>query len=490
MKRSCGILMHISSLPSPYGIGTFGKEAERFADWLKSAGQKYWQVLPIGPTGYADSPYQPFSSFAGNPLLIDPDDLVESGWLAKSSLDEADYGADPAFVDFDKVSRSKMALLREAFAGFTDDVGYTSFVIDEQDWLEDYALFTALKSKFGGKPYTQWDEDVKMRKPDALRHWREELGEEIKFVKFVQYVFWRQWDRFHRYCNKNGIQLIGDIPIYVSPDCADVWAQPELFELDEKRVPKRVAGVPPDYFSATGQLWGNPLYNWEEMHKTGYKWWLKRIGKSKENFDMLRIDHFRAFDTYYAIPYGHKTAENGVWEKGPGMELFNAIKNDLGDVNIIAEDLGDIFDSVKELLRDTGFPGMRVLQFGFNPDNTDNDHLPHNYPKNCCAYTGTHDNSTIMQWYREADPKSRAMARRYVKPRLFERFSAACVRVVYASPANLAIIPMQDILGLGADARMNVPSTVGGNWKWRMLPGRLTASRAEKLRSLAETYFR
>ena len=343
---------------------------------------------------------------------------------------------------------------------------------------------------FGGRPWSDWDDDIKLREPEAVKRWTEELKDDIKFYKFVQYIFFRQWDRFHRYCNKNGIQLIGDIPIYVSPDCADVWAQPELFELDEKRVPKRVAGVPPDYFSATGQLWGNPLYNWEEMHKTGYKWWLKRIGKSKENFDMLRIDHFRAFDTYYAIPYGHKTAENGTWEKGPGIELFNAIKNDLGDVNIIAEDLGDIFDSVKELLRDTGFPGMRVLQFGFNPDNTDNDHLPHNYPKNCCAYTGTHDNSTIMQWYREADPKSRAMARRYVKPRLFERFSAACVRVVYASPANLAIIPMQDILGLGADARMNVPSTVGGNWKWRMLPGRLTASRAEKLRSLADTYFR
>ena len=388
------------------------------------------------------------------------------------------------------MNRNKTALLREAFAGFTDDVGYTSFVIEEQDWLDDYAHFMALKDKFGGRPWSDWDDDIKLREPEAVKRWTEELKDDIKFYKFVQYIFFRQWDRFHRYCNKNGIQLIGDIPIYVSPDCADVWAQPELFELDEKRVPKRVAGVPPDYFSATGQLWGNPLYNWEEMHKTGYKWWLKRIGKSKESFDMLRIDHFRAFDTYYAIPYGHKTAENGTWEKGPGMELFNAIKNDLGDVNIIAEDLGDIFDSVKELLRDTGFPGMRVLQFGFNPDNTDNDHLPHNYPKNCCAYTGTHDNSTIMQWYREADPKSRAMARRYVKPRLFERFSAACVRVVYASPANLAIIPMQDILGLGANARMNVPSTVGGNWKWRMLPGRLTASRAEKLRSLADTYFR
>ena len=415
---------------------------------------------------------------------------MEHGYLAKKSLDNSDYGADPSYVDFDIVNRHKTALLREAFAGFTDDVGYTSFVIEEQDWLDDYALFMALKDKFGGRPWSDWDDDIKLREPEAVKRWTEELKDDIKFYKFVQYIFYRQWDRFHRYCNKNGIQLIGDIPIYVSPDCADVWAQPELFELDEKRVPKRVAGVPPDYFSATGQLWGNPLYNWEEMHKTGYKWWLKRIGKSKENFDMLRIDHFRAFDTYYAIPYGHKTAENGTWEKGPGMELFNAIKNDLGDVNIIAEDLGDIFDSVKELLRDTGFPGMRVLQFGFNPDNTDNDHLPHNYPKNCCAYTGTHDNSTIMQWYREADPKSRAMARRYVKPRLFERFSAACVRVVYASPANLAIIPMQDILGLGADARMNVPSTVGGNWKWRMLPGRLTASRAEKLRSLADTYFR
>ena len=415
---------------------------------------------------------------------------MEHGYLAKKSLDNSDYGAEPSYVAFDIVNRNKTALLREAFAGFTDDVGYTSFVIEEQDWLDDYALFMALKDKFGGRPWSDWDDDIKLREPEAVKRWTEELKDDIKFYKFVQYIFFRQWDRFHRYCNKNGIQLIGDIPIYVSPDCADVWAQPELFELDEKRVPKRVAGVPPDYFSATGQLWGNPLYNWEEMHKTGYKWWLKRIGKSKENFDMLRIDHFRAFDTYYAIPYGHKTAENGTWEKGPGMELFNAIKNDLGDVNIIAEDLGDIFDSVKELLRDTGFPGMRVLQFGFNPDNTDNDHLPHNYPKNCCAYTGTHDNSTIMQWYREADPKSRAMARRYVKPRLFERFSAACVRVVYASPANLAIIPMQDILGLGADARMNVPSTVGGNWKWRMLPGRLTASRAEKLRSLADTYFR
>ncbi len=488
--RSCGILMHITSLPSPYGIGTFGKEAEKFADWLRDAGQKYWQVLPIGPTGYGDSPYQPFSTFAGNPLLIDLDELVETGCLTKQQCEAADFGADPSYVDFEKVNRTKTELLREAFSSFTDDVGYTSFVRTEADWLEDYALFTALKEKFGGKPWTEWDEDIKMRTPQALAKYKEELSEEIRFVKYVQYIFYRQWDRFRRYCNKNGIQLIGDIPIYVSPDCADVWAQPELFELDERRNPARVAGVPPDYFSATGQLWGNPLYNWEAMKKDGYKWWLKRIGKATDCFDMLRIDHFRAFDTYYAIPYGEKTAEHGTWEKGPGMDLFTAIKNDLGDVNIIAEDLGDIFDSVKELLKDSGFPGMRVLQFGFNPEFSDNVHLPHHYPENCCAYTGTHDNATIMQWYKEADDKSRRMAKRYLKLRLFESLNMCFIRNVYASPARLAIIPMQDVMGLGKEGRMNVPSTLGGNWNWRMKHGATTPARAAKLKELAETYFR
>lgn len=482
--------MHITSLPSPYGIGTFGKEAEKFADWLKAAGQKYWQVLPIGPTGYGDSPYQPFSTFAGNPLLIDLDELVENGYITREMCEAQDFGADPSYVDYEKVTRTKMKLLREAFKSFTDDVGYTSFMIEERDWLEDYALFTALKEKFGGRPWSDWDEDIKMRAPEAIELYRNELSEEIRFVKFVQYIFFRQWDRFHRYCNKNGIQLIGDIPIYVSPDCADVWAQPELFELDERRNPSRVAGVPPDYFSATGQLWGNPLYDWEAMKKDNYKWWLKRIGKASDCFDMLRIDHFRAFDTYYAIPYGHKTAEHGTWEKGPGMELFTAIKNDLGDVNIIAEDLGDIFDSVKELLKDSGFPGMRVLQFGFNPENCDNDHLPHHYPENCVAYTGTHDNATVMQWYREADEKSKAMAKRYLKPRFLERMNFAFIRNVYASPAFLAIIPMQDVMGLGRDGRMNVPSTLGGNWNWRMQEGGASAARADKLRDLAETYFR
>ncbi len=489
-KRSCGVLMHITSLPSPYGIGTFGHEAERFADWLKEAGQSCWQILPTGPTGYGDSPYQPFSSFAGNPLMIDLDELCENGLLTRSRCEGADFGADPGYVDFEKVSKTRAELLREAYKSFEDDVGFTSFVMEEADWLDDYALFAALKEKFGGKPWTVWDEEIKQRRPDALEKYRAELKDEIRYVKFVQYVFFRQMDRFHRYCNKNGISVIGDIPIYVAPDCSDVWAQPELFELDENRSPKRVAGVPPDYFSKTGQLWGNPLYNWEKLKETGFLWWIKRVKKSMKYCDILRIDHFRAFDTYYAIPFGHTTAEHGTWENGPGMALFDAIRGELGDVNIIAEDLGDIFDSVKVLLRETGFPGMRVLQFGFNPENADNDHLPHHYPENCAAYTGTHDNATIVQWYKEADESSRAMARRYLKKGLLERTNDCFIRNVYASPAKLAIIPMQDILGLGAKARMNIPSTLGGNWSWRMDRNALTTARAEKLKALAETYFR
>lgn len=489
-KRSCGVLLHITSLPSPYGIGTLGKEAERFADWLKSAGQSYWQVLPIGPTGYGDSPYQPFSSFAGNPLLIDLDELCEHGLLDKSDCEDADYGADPAYVDYDKVSKTRGELLRKAFAKFVDDVGYTSFVLEEAEWLDDYALFTAVKGKFGGRSWTEWDEDIRLRRPEALEKYRGELKEEIRFVKWCQYIFFRQWNRFHGVCKAKGIKIIGDIPIYVSPDCSDVWANPGLFELDERLNPKRVAGVPPDYFSKTGQLWGNPLYNWQEMKNTGYAWWIKRVKKSAQLYDMLRIDHFRAFDTYYAIPYGNPTAEHGNWEHGPGMELFNAIKNQLGEVNIIAEDLGDIFDSVKKLLADSGFPGMRVVQFGFNPENADNDHLPHNYPANSVCYTGTHDNATVVQWYKDADPASRRMAKRYLQKTTFARLSDCAIRAAYASPSFLTVIPAQDILGLGAKGRMNVPSTLGGNWSWRLLPKQLKGRHAAFLRDLAQTYMR
>lgn len=490
MKRSCGVLMHITSLPSPYGIGTLGEEAEKFADWLQKAGQSWWQVLPVGPTGYGDSPYQPFSSFAGNPLLIDLEELCKHELLTKSECANVDYGADPEFTDYDKITKTRDLLLRKAFARFTDDVGYTSFCLEEAEWLDDYALFTAIKKRFGGKSWTEWDDDIRLRSAGAMARYADELKDEVRYVKWCQYVFFRQWSRFHGACVSKGIKLIGDLPIYVSPDSSDVWAHPDLFELDDRLYPKRVAGVPPDYFSKTGQLWGNPLYNWERMKETGYDWWIKRVKKSALMYDMIRIDHFRAFDTYWAVPYGEKTAVNGVWEQGPGMALFTAIREKLGNVNIIAEDLGEVFDSVKKLLADSGFPGMRVLQFGFNPEYSDNDHLPHRYPQNSVCYTGTHDNATIVQWYKEADLKSKMMANTYLGKKPFEKFNRRAIRACYAAPSNLTIIPMQDILGLGKAARMNVPSTVGGNWTWRMKKNALSSSTAKRLRSLAERYLR
>ena len=488
--RSCGILMHITSLPSPYGIGTFGAEAEKFVDWLKSAGQSYWQVLPVGPTGYGDSPYQSFSTYAGNPLLIDLDELVQNGLLSKAECEAADYGADPTYVDFDKVNRTKMELLRKAYKGFSEDAGYLAFERSEAEWLDDYSLFMALKTENNLVSWTQWSDDLRFRKPEAIEAARERLKDEIGFWRFIQYTFYSQWDKLKSYANKNGVQIIGDIPIYVALDSSDVWANTSLFEMDERLNPKRVAGVPPDYFSETGQLWGNPLYDWSVMKKEKYSWWISRIEKAAKLYDVVRIDHFRAFDTYWAIPYGDKTAINGKWEQGPGMDLWNEVKTRLGEVNIIAEDLGDIFDSVKELLKASGFPGMRVLQFGFNPESSDNDHLPHRYHENCVAYTGTHDNSTVMGWYKAADVKSREMCRRYLKPMPFEKLNKAFIRELYKSSAGLAIVPMQDVIGLDDRARMNIPSTLGGNWKWRAVKKQIAPKYAEMMRDFAKTYYR
>ncbi len=482
--------MHITSLPSPYGIGTFGKEAEAFVDWLKLAGQKYWQVLPIGPTGYGDSPYQSFSTFAGNPLLIDLDALVASGLLSKERCEEADYGADPTYVDFEKVTRTKMSLLREAFSKFEENVSYLSFVKNEADWLEDYALFMAIKEENNKVSWLEWNDDLRLRKPQAIAEAGGRLEDEVAFWKFIQFTFYSQWERLKDYANKNGIKIIGDIPIYVALDSADVWANSYLYDMDENVMPKTVAGVPPDYFSATGQLWGNPLYNWEAMKKEGYSWWISRVEKAASLYDIVRIDHFRAFDTYWSIPYGEKTAVNGEWKNGPGMELFNAIKKQIGEPPIIAEDLGDIFDSVKVLLKESGFPGMRVLQFGFNPNSDDNDHLPHRYPVNSVCYTGTHDNSTVMGWYKGADEKSRAMCRKYLKPRPFEKLNVTMIRELYKSTCGLAVVPMQDVIGLDDTARMNIPSTLGGNWKWRSLKKHFSNKNAALLRDLAETYYR
>lgn len=490
IMRSCGVLLHITSLPSPYGIGTFGTAAEQFVDWLKSAKQSLWQVLPLSPTGYGDSPYQSFSAFAGNIMLIDLDDLVASGLVAKEKCVNADYGADPSFVDYEKVYRTKMELLNDAFQHFSEDVGYLAFLQEEAWWLDDYALFMALKESHKLTPFWTWEKELRFREPAAMKAAADEHFQRVNFWKFVQYTFFRQWNKLRRYANRNGIEIVGDIPFYVALDSADVWAHPDLFQLDGAGNPSEVAGVPPDYFSATGQLWGNPLYDWNKMQRENYRWWISRIKKALSMYDHLRIDHFRAFDTYCAIPATDTNAVNGVWKTGPGMSFWNEVKAQLGDVNIIAEDLGEVFDSVKQLMKDTGFPGMRVLQFGFNKQNEDNMHLPHNYPENCVAYTGTHDNDTAAGWYKSADRGTSYMAKHYLAPVPFEKISRTMIKRLYASNAGTVIIPMQDVLGLDTTARMNVPSTLGGNWIWRMKNGAANSKNAAFLADLAKTYFR
>jgi 4-alpha-glucanotransferase len=495
MKRTCGVLLHITSLPSPYGIGTLGKAAEEFIDTLHDCNQKYWQVLPINPVGYGNSPYQSYSAFAGEPLLIDLDDLVANGLLTKSKCEDADFGADPTFVDFEKVARVKMQLLNEAFKSFSEDVAYLAFIKEEAGWLDNYALFMALKESVNNTAFTQWESDIRLFREEAVKKEldKPEIIERIKFWKFTQFFFRKQWLRLRRYANKNGIKIIGDIPIYASPDSADVWTNRELFLLDSTAKPVKVAGVPPDYFSKTGQLWGNPLYDWVEMKKDGYVWWIERFKNAAKLYDTIRIDHFRAFDTYYAVPYGEKTAVNGKWQTGPGMDLFNAIKKDkvLADYPIIAEDLGELFDSVKELLAQTGFPGMKILQFGFNPNNEDNEHLPHNYSNNMVVYTGTHDNSTIKGIMKSSDKSAQSMAKSYVAPKFSESMNWACIRSLYASNAGMVLIPMQDLLGSDDKARMNRPGTVGGtNWIWRMKQGDFKPAIAKKLKRLSEVYFR
>lgn len=489
MERSCGILLHITSLPSNEGIGSLGKPAYDLIDWLKAAGQKYWQVLPINPTGYGDSPYQSPSAFAGNPLLIDLWELAGMGLLARDDIKGREYGEDPCSVDYEKVIAQKNELLEKAFSNFSEDVAYLAFVQEQAWWLEDYSLFMAIKEQNGLKSWLTWDRDIRHRKPEAMKKAREELAGRIKYHRFVQYIFFTQWKKLRAYAEKNGIGIIGDIPIYAAMDSADVWANPTMFAMDIELQPTLVAGVPPDYFSATGQLWGNPLYNWERMEKDNFDWWLSRIDHAMKLFDIVRIDHFRAFDTYYAIPADAKTAEYGDWRKGPGMKLFDTVKKELGDVNIIAEDLGDIFDSVKVLLKKSGFPGMRVLQFGFNNEHSDNSHLPHNYPKNSVCYTGTHDNDTIMGWYRSASSSAAKMARSYIGASVFQKKNMSFIRSIYQSPSALAVVPMQDVLGMGKKARMNTPSTFGGNWCWRLksIP---SAAQAKKLKKLAEAYFR
>ncbi len=492
--RRAGVLLPISSLPSRYGIGSFGKEAYDFVDFLSKAGQSLWQILPLGPTGYGDSPYQSFSTFAGNPYFIDPEELIREGLLTRKECDACDVGKDPRYVDYEKIYFSRFPLLKKAYKravkkGLQKDPEYLKFLKKHKAWLEDYALYMAVKNSFGGVSYLEWDEDIRLRRKESLRAYGEKLSEEVDFYRFQQFLFRKQWYALKKYANRKGIQIVGDIPIYVSPDGADIWAQPELFALAADGRPAEVAGCPPDSFAVTGQLWGNPIYRWEYHKKTGYAWWVRRLEACFELYDIVRIDHFRGFDEYWSIPYGDKTAAGGKWKKGPGYDLFRVLREKLGDRAIIAEDLGFLTDSVVKLVARTGYPGMKILEFGF--DAYDNgEHIPYNYDRNYVVYTGTHDNETLCGWLKGRKGKDLEYLKKYLGCSSKKQLPGAMIRTAHASVADTCVIPAQDYLEMGNEARMNVPSTIGLNWRWRLLPGELTEELAERMADLVKLYGR
>jgi 4-alpha-glucanotransferase len=491
--RSAGILLHPTSLPGPHGIGDLGAEADRFLDWMREAGQTVWQILPLGPTGHSNSPYVCSSAFAGNPLLISFERLVEEGLLPAEALRQA-----PSFpedhVDFGTVAEWKHGVLRASWDRFRsggpkalrEEFRVFRGAPEQAFWLGDWTLYAALKEREEGKEWLAWDSDLVTRSAPALAEAAKGLSEEMEFHTYVQFLFFRQWDRVRRAAAERGIRVLGDVPIYVAPDSADVWAKQEIFQLDERGRPTAVAGVPPDYFSATGQLWGNPLFRWDALERNGFTWWIERVRGVLRTCDAMRIDHFRGFAGYWAVPAGEETAINGQWIPGPGRKLFDAIRAALGDLPLVAEDLGIITDDVRALIAELGIPGMCVLQFAFgDPDST---HLPHHYRPSTLVYTGTHDNDTTRGWWESIGEEERGRAREYLKlPESGgEPIEWALIRTAYESVADWAIVPVQDVLGLGSDARMNTPSLQDGNWAWRLRAGALKAEHAARLKALAE----
>ena len=472
--------MHISSLPSPGGIGTLGKEAYDFADFLQSAGFRIWQVLPVGPTGYGESPYQSSSVFAGNPLLISCSRLKEEGLLTFEAQEEYSP-SDPEKVDYEEVRKNKSMLLRRCFkqsaGSLCPQIGQFR---TEHPWVEDYALFTAVKEHFGGIMYSSWPErDIMHREPEAVRRYRSLLAEDVDFHIFCQFLFYQQWFALKKYCNDRNILLFGDMPIYVAEDSADTWTHPEIFQLDRNLIPKRVAGVPPDYFSEDGQLWGNPLYRWHLLRRRGYDWWVSRMKGMAAMYDMIRIDHFIGFANYYSVKHGMPNARKGKWVVGPGKDLFRVLSREIPGIRIVAEDLGCVNKRVKKLLDWCGYPGMKVLSFGFDSDET-NPHFPSNYRSNTVAYTGTHDNDTVLGWAEKASESTLAFAMKTMNFSSLEETPDAMIRYLFHGPCDTVIVPMQDILNLGGDARMNLPGTIGGNWLWRMKPDALTSELSMK----------
>lgn len=488
--RTSGILMHISSLPGETGIGTLGKEAYRFVDFLKKSGQTFWQVLPLCPTGYSDSPYQSFSTLAGNPYFIDFDVLYENRLLNKDDYIKIDWGNNPEKIDFNKLYENRTDVLRKAFNHFIPDKKYEEFCQLNAFWLDDFALYMSLKDFFDGKPWNEWSIELKTRKKDAITKAKIQFESDIEFYKTIQYFFFEQWQNLKEYANENGVKIIGDIPIYVAGDSADVWSNPNQFLLDEDCNPIEVAGCPPDAFSEDGQLWGNPLYNWEYMKKDGYSWWKKRIEHLCKMCDVIRIDHFRGFESYYCIPADSTTAKIGEWRKGPGIDFFREIERDLGKKDIIAEDLGYLTPAVKKMLKQSKYPGMKVLQFAFDTDE-ENDYLLHNFTKNSVAYTGTHDNDTVIGYMtKTASRKNRKRAREYLRLTRKEGYNWGFMKAVWSSNSDTAIVTMQDLLGLGNEARMNYPSTTKGNWQWRAKEDYINDELAEKVKYYTSLYQR
>mgnify|MGYP000933175238 CR=1 FL=1 len=494
--RESGILLPISSLPSQYGIGCFSKEAYEFVDQLALANQKYWQILPLGPTSYGDSPYQSFSTYAGNPYFIDLEILCKEKLLKKAECESFPWGSNPHYVDYGVMYNSRYALLKKAYVRFMkkQPEDFASFCEKEAEWLEDYALFMALKDAHGGIAWFEWEKELKTREEKALSEAKETYADDILFYKMLQYLFFKQWWALKAYVNEKGIEIIGDVPIYVAGDSADVWANPAQFYLDENLDPIDVAGCPPDAFSADGQLWGNPVYKWDYHKQTGYTWWIRRIENSTKLYDVIRIDHFRGFDEYYAIPAGSKNAVVGKWEKGPGMDLFDVVKEKLGKISIIAEDLGYITDSVRQLVKDSNFPNMKVLEFAFDARDSYEpcEYLPFTYYNNCVVYTGTHDNETLLGWLKHVNDYTLGYIKDYIGRDIpvGQEMVDEIIRLAHSSVADLCIIPLQDYLGLGNEARINTPSTLGDNWKWRVTKDKLTDKLADKIRKYTNVYRR
>ena len=488
--RHSGILMHITSLPSPYGVGTLGKEAYRFVDFLKKSGQAYWQILPVTPTGYGDSPYQSCSTYAGNHYLIDLDLLAAEGLLKKSEINKIKWSDDPSRVDFGRLYAHRLDILRLAYRRFVPTEAFDAFCHENDSWIWDYTLFMALKARNGGRPWYQWEAPLKFRDDAALTRAWHELEGEIRFHCFLQYQFQKQWDALKAYAHAGGVRIIGDVPIYVPLDSAEVWSDPHLFDLDENLDPVAVAGCPPDGFNADGQLWGNPLYRWDVHKAENFSWWVRRMGAAGKRYDTVRLDHFRGFESYWAVPYGDETARGGKWMPGPGMDFVRAMREKLPHVRMIAEDLGFLTKEVKDLQKASGYPGMKVLTFAFD-SREPSDYLPHTYTANSVCYTGTHDNMTTRQWFDTAPKAAVKYAREYMRVTPDEGDVWGTVRSAMASVSETCIIPIQDYLELGGEARMNFPGTRSSdNWTWRAPKGYLTAALCKRVYRLTELYGR